>query len=153
MLVMNSLSKSHLTVFKILLLTLIALFNIFWLGNYSNPQAAFNSLLSAAATMDLDNFLDCCDLESMTGEQVTPQTKEQIKSSLKNDPYRREFIRKILNYLNNSFFLIIKETTISPEMKTLFIKNNKTGEQAQLLFRKRKGEWKLSSLREIKTEQ
>jgi len=149
---MNSSFRSIPAFFKLFLLVTIALFNIFWTGSFSTPQAAFNSLLSAAATMDLDNFLDCCDLESMTGSEITPATKDQIINSLKNDPYRKDFVRKILNYLNNSIFSIEEETTISPEMKTLIIKDNKNGNLAQLLFRKRNNDWKLSSLKEIKAE-
>ncbi len=121
-----------------------------WLGDFSTPEAAFQALLSAASTRDLDNFLECCDLESMTGEKVTPGTIDQIKNSLKNDPYRKGFIQKIFNYLNNNSFEIIESNEISPEMHTLLINNIKTGEQALVLFRKKQNMWKLSSLKPLK---
>lgn len=123
-----------------------------WTGNFSTPENAFHSLLAAAATRDLDNFLECCDLESMTGEVVTPNTVEQIKNSLKNDPYRKEFIQKIFNYLNNNNFEILASTEISPEMHTLLMQNIKHEEKALVLFRKRNNLWKLSTLKPVKEQ-
>lgn len=150
MAVMNS-SHFKLTYrVKVLLPLFLAGINIFWTTDFSSPEKTFYSLLSAAEKMDLDSFLDCCDLESMTGEQVTLETKDRIITALKNDPHRKEFILKILNYLNASSFIVLENTTISPEMKTLIIKNVKTDERAQLLFRKRNMEWKLSSLKQVK---
>ena len=148
---MNSIYKIS-KIKKLLLLILIAGISIFWTGDFSTPETAFQSLLSAASSGELDNFLQCCDLESMTGRKVTPDTIDQIIKSLKTDPYRTEIVKKILSYLKNSTFEILEKNEISPEMQTLLIKNTGTKEKAHVLFRKRNGDWKLSTLKPIRDQ-
>jgi hypothetical protein len=149
---MNSISRSIKILSKLTILILVAGFIVSWTGVFSSPESAFQSLLSAAETMELDYFLECCDLESMTGRKVTSDTIEQIKKSLKNDPYRKKFVQKILNYLNNNNFNVIESTEISPEMHTLLIENIRSGEKAIILFRKRQHLWKLSTMKPIKNK-
>jgi len=149
---MNSISRSFPKLFQLFALIIVASSSIAWTGDFSSPQNSFHSLLAAAQTSELDNFLECCDLESMTGEKVTDQTIDQIKQSLKEDPYRKEFVQKITRYLKSAQFKTISENTLSPEMKTLLIEDTKTKEQALLLFRKRNSKWKLSSLKPVNAE-
>lgn len=120
-------------------------FIINWIGNFSSPEEAFESLLSAAKSDDINNFIECCDLEAMAGITGTEENKEKIINSLKEDLYRKKILKQIFGYLSLNTFQILEKTQLSSNMIILTIKNCKTEETARLVFTEKDRKWKLSN--------
>ena len=130
---------------RYLTLLLIIPLLVAWIGNFSKPEKTFESLLSAAKTKDVNNFIECCDLEAMAGVTGTDENKEKIYNSLKEDPYRKKIINQLMGYLSSNEFEIIETMELAENMTILTVSNKKTKESAKLVFTRKNREWKLSN--------
>ena len=139
---------------KLFLLILIIIFTPFlsWTKNSATPTAAFNNLLDSAKNRDLDAFLECCDIEYLSGIKSTPENKQKIKESLRKDVYRKKYINSIMKYLSENDFEIITETRLDFDLTLLLIKVKRSDQMAKILFRKNPDGWKLAKVKFLNQE-
>lgn len=131
--------------FRYLYLLFFLPFLINWMGDFSSPEKCFQSLLSAAESNDIANFIECCDIEALAGITGTEDNKQLIMKSLEEDHYRKQFINDLLNYLNHNRFKITETIPLSSKMVILVVKNIKTDEVVKLVFTEKNRDWKLSN--------
>ncbi|MCK4696345.1 MAG: hypothetical protein KAT74_11305 [Candidatus Cloacimonetes bacterium] len=132
---------------KFFLIFIISLMCINWYGDFSSPEKAFESLVEAAKTDNIDNFLDCCDLEAMSGLIQTEENIHKISDSLKKDKQREKIVKGIMNFLSKNKFSIIKKVKLDIDMQILYISKNNSEEISKVLFRKKQDKWKLSGVK------